>query len=201
MFVLVLQENCVELKSDMAENKNTNSIPSSSTGAIPKSISFDKTAERGDKVNHNFDYLLQYLRSDFYVFLQDVDDEPRNKRGSFFRNIKLPFKSRGRKSTRPGHEDSRVYDSNINSNFKSDNYVIYRSSDSSDYMLRSRKKGDEMVLGTSKRQLNKLFGKLMTVQIIRFRRNLGKVQEKAWWASIVFETGFQGRQGEWSRGG
>jgi hypothetical protein len=103
-----LQENCVELKSDTAENKNTNSIPSSSTGAIPKSISFDKTAERGDKVNRNSKTLAPKLSTYFLIFLQDVDDEPRNKRGSFFRNIKLPFKSRGRKSTRPGHEESRV---------------------------------------------------------------------------------------------
>ena len=47
-----------------------------STGAIPKSISFDKTADRGDKENY--------------------DDENKNKR-SFFRNFKLPFKRGSRK--------------------------------------------------------------------------------------------------------
>lgn len=47
-----------------------------STGAIPKSISFDKTADRGDK--------------------ESYDDENKNKR-SFFRNFKLPFKRGSRK--------------------------------------------------------------------------------------------------------
>ena len=45
-------------------------------GAIPKSISFDKTADRGDKESY-------------------VDDENKNKRTNFFRNFKLPFKRSG----------------------------------------------------------------------------------------------------------
>lgn len=59
----------------------------SSTGAIPKSISFDKTADRGDK-EHCY------------------DDENKNKRG-FFRNFKLPFKRGGRTKDRSiDHPDS-----------------------------------------------------------------------------------------------
>lgn len=61
----------------------------SSTGAIPKSISFDKTADRGDK-EHSY------------------DDENKNKRG-FFRNFKLPFKRGGRtkdRSSAVDHTDS-----------------------------------------------------------------------------------------------
>ena len=52
--------------------------PTSSTGAIPKSISFDKTADRGDKETYT------------------DGDENKNKRG-FFRNFKLPFKRASRK--------------------------------------------------------------------------------------------------------
>lgn len=52
--------------------------PTSSTGAIPKSISFDKTADRGDKETYA------------------DGDENKNKRG-FFRNFKLPFKRANRK--------------------------------------------------------------------------------------------------------
>ncbi|RZF46932.1 hypothetical protein LSTR_LSTR011763 [Laodelphax striatellus] len=53
-------------------------LPSTSTGAIPKSISFDKTAERGDK--------------------ESLDDDGKSKR-SFFR-FKLPFKKpKGRSSS------------------------------------------------------------------------------------------------------
>lgn len=64
----------------------------SSTGAIPKSISFDKTADRGDKENC-------------------YDDENKNKRG-FFRNFKLPFKRGGRtkdRATAVDHTDSGSY--------------------------------------------------------------------------------------------
>ncbi|KAK4017067.1 hypothetical protein OUZ56_032022 [Daphnia magna] len=65
-----------------------------STGAIPKSISFDKTADRGDK-EHCY------------------DDENKNKR-SFFRNFKLPFKRGGRTKDRASaidHTDSVNYSS------------------------------------------------------------------------------------------
>ncbi|XP_059482165.1 GTPase-activating protein and VPS9 domain-containing protein 1 [Neocloeon triangulifer] len=100
----VLQENSVEVRADSSlSNKTTTNIPSSSTGAIPKSISFDKTAERGDR---------------------DQDDEAKNKRGSFFRNIKLPFKSRTRKSTRSSHDDRGNPDNN-------------------DAVFRNRRKGEE----------------------------------------------------------
>lgn len=60
-------------------NASTGSGPTSSTGAIPKSISFDKTAERGDK--------------------DLMDEDSKHKRG-FFRNFKLPFKNRRVKSVR-----------------------------------------------------------------------------------------------------
>ncbi|CAB3384514.1 Hypothetical predicted protein [Cloeon dipterum] len=113
----VLQENSVELRADLsASNKTPTNIPSSSTGAIPKSISFDKTAERGDR---------------------DQDDESKNKRGSFFRNIKLPFKSRGRKSTRASHEEIRG------------------NGDSNDAVFRNRRKGDENNLMDSEEILAK----------------------------------------------
>ncbi|EFX89280.1 hypothetical protein DAPPUDRAFT_303141 [Daphnia pulex] len=65
-----------------------------STGAIPKSISFDKTADRGDKENC-------------------YDDENKNKRG-FFRNFKLPFKRGGRtkdRATAVDHPDNVNYTS------------------------------------------------------------------------------------------
>lgn len=65
----------------------------SSTGAIPKSISFDKTADRGDK--------------------EGYEDENKNKRG-FFRNFKLPFKRGGRTKDRASavdHTDNGSYGS------------------------------------------------------------------------------------------
>ncbi|XP_034234553.1 GTPase-activating protein and VPS9 domain-containing protein 1 [Thrips palmi] len=57
------------------------------TGAIPKSISFDKTAERGDK--------------------ELLDDDQKHKRG-FFKHLKLTFKNRQRKTlNRSGDDMSR----------------------------------------------------------------------------------------------
>ncbi|XP_063231797.1 GTPase-activating protein and VPS9 domain-containing protein 1 isoform X2 [Bacillus rossius redtenbacheri] len=69
------------------------SLQASATGAIPKSISFDKTAEKGDK--------------------DLLDDDQKHKR-SFFRNFKLPFKSRRVKSLR-GVDDinARCYESGL----------------------------------------------------------------------------------------
>ncbi len=72
----------------------SNAGQQASTGAIPKSISFDKTADRGDKENC-------------------YDDENKNKRG-FFRNFKLPFKRGGRTKDRPtavDHPDNVNYTS------------------------------------------------------------------------------------------
>ena len=71
-----------------------------STGA--KSISFDKTADRGDKENC-------------------YDDENRNKRG-FFRNFKLPFKRGGRTKDR-----SSAIDHAHNVNYSSYNRSLRRS--------------------------------------------------------------------------
>ena len=73
-----------------------------STGAIPKSISFDKIADRGDKENC-------------------YDDENRNKRG-FFRNFKLPFKRGGRTKDR-----SSAIDHAHNVNYSSYNRFLRRS--------------------------------------------------------------------------
>lgn len=63
------------------------SKPSASTGAIPKSISFDMTAERGDK--------------------ELLDDDQKNKR-SFFGKLKLSLRSRRGKAIRG--TDDRCYD-------------------------------------------------------------------------------------------
>lgn len=59
--------------------RNPSSIkPSTSTGAIPKSISFDMTAEKGDK---------------------DMDEEKKNSRG-FFGKLRMGFRNRRGKSLR-----------------------------------------------------------------------------------------------------
>jgi len=63
------------------------SKPNASTGAIPKSISFDMTAERGDK--------------------ESLDDDQKNKRG-FFGKLKLSLRSRRGKAIRG--TDDRCYD-------------------------------------------------------------------------------------------
>lgn len=63
--------------------------PSTSTGAIPKSISFDMTAERGDK--------------------ELLDDDQKNKRG-FFGKLKMSLKNRRGKSLRGADDLSRCYD-------------------------------------------------------------------------------------------
>lgn len=68
-----------------------NQVQPSSTGAIPKSISFDKTADRGDK------------------------DQPDKQRG-FFRSFKLPFKRGGRTKDRVSvdHVDNVNTYANVN---------------------------------------------------------------------------------------
>ncbi|KAM0728580.1 GTPase-activating protein and VPS9 domain-containing protein 1 [Formica fusca] len=63
------------------------SKPNASTGAIPKSISFDMTAERGDK--------------------ELLDDDQKNKRG-FFGKLKLSLRNRRGKAIRG--TDERCYD-------------------------------------------------------------------------------------------
>ncbi|KAK2576023.1 hypothetical protein KPH14_007375 [Odynerus spinipes] len=62
--------------------------PTASTGAIPKSISFDKTAERGDK--------------------ELLDDDQKNKRG-FFGKLKMSLRNRRGKVIR-GTDELRCYD-------------------------------------------------------------------------------------------
>ncbi|CAB0031530.1 unnamed protein product [Trichogramma brassicae] len=63
--------------------------PKPSTGAIPKSISFDMTAERGDK--------------------EMLDDDQKSKRGGFFGKL-MSFKNRRGKSLRGPDEMTRCYD-------------------------------------------------------------------------------------------
>lgn len=63
--------------------------PTASSGAIPKSISFDMTAERGDK---------EYL-----------DDEQKNKR-SFFGKLKMSLRNRRGKAIRGNEDIGRCYD-------------------------------------------------------------------------------------------
>ncbi|XP_015600361.1 GTPase-activating protein and VPS9 domain-containing protein 1 isoform X3 [Cephus cinctus] len=65
------------------------SKPTTSTGAIPKSISFDMTAERGDK--------------------ELLDDDQKNKRG-FFVKLKMTLRNRRGKSVRGADDLSRCYD-------------------------------------------------------------------------------------------
>ncbi|XP_033227479.1 GTPase-activating protein and VPS9 domain-containing protein 1 isoform X2 [Belonocnema kinseyi] len=74
--------------SDCQVNSSS-SKPSPSTGAIPKSISFDMTAERGDK--------------------ELLDDDQKNKRG-FFCKLKMSLKNRRGKSFRGTDDLNRCYD-------------------------------------------------------------------------------------------
>lgn len=69
--------------------KNPSAIkPLSSTGAIPKSISFDMTAEKGDK---------------------DYDEEKKNNRG-FFGKLRMGFRNRRGKALRPMDEMGGRYE-------------------------------------------------------------------------------------------
>lgn len=73
---------------DVIDGSSPNfSKPNASTGAIPKSISFDMTAERGDK--------------------ELLDDDQKNKRG-FFGKLKLSLRNRRGKAIRG--TDERCYD-------------------------------------------------------------------------------------------
>lgn len=69
-----------------ATTLNRNLKPSASTGAIPKSISFDMSADKGDK----------YL-----------DDDQRSKRGGFFGKLRMGFRNRRGKSFR-NQDDFRL---------------------------------------------------------------------------------------------
>lgn len=86
----VLSPTNVQLSPVIAQHKNAvnNTIikPSTSTGAIPKSISFDMTAEKGDK---------------------ELDDEKKNNRG-FFGKLRMGFRNRRGKSLRG--DDLNRYD-------------------------------------------------------------------------------------------
>ncbi|KAK0172061.1 hypothetical protein PV328_005429 [Microctonus aethiopoides] len=70
-------------------SSNNISKPSISTGAIPKSISFDMTAARGDR--------------------EFLDDDQKNKRG-FFSKFKMSLRNRRGKSPRGGDDIGRCYD-------------------------------------------------------------------------------------------
>lgn len=76
--------------SDVTDNTSpVFSKPNSSTGAIPKSISFDVSAERGDK--------------------EMLDDDQKGKRG-FFGKLKLSLRNRRGKSLRGLDDMNRCYD-------------------------------------------------------------------------------------------
>ncbi|KAK6641198.1 hypothetical protein RUM44_012907 [Polyplax serrata] len=82
--------------------RNVEKIPSA-TGAIPKSISFDKTAERGDK---------EYL------------DEEQKQRKGFFRNLKMSFKNRKIKHFKG--DDLGRFDENMPSGSGGESYGVKR---------------------------------------------------------------------------
>ncbi|CAL8143674.1 unnamed protein product [Orchesella dallaii] len=75
----------------VAGSSNTLLAPGSSnrSGAIPKTISFDKTAERGDRENWD-------------------EENGRNSTKRFFRNFRLPFRGRNRKPNSRGVEDRLI---------------------------------------------------------------------------------------------
>ncbi|XP_034936042.1 receptor-mediated endocytosis protein 6 homolog [Chelonus insularis] len=77
--------------NDVTDNRNNIPKPSISTGAIPKSISFDMTATRGDK--------------------ELLDEDQKNKRG-FFSKFKMSLRNRRGKSPR-GTDEQRFYDRDV----------------------------------------------------------------------------------------
>jgi hypothetical protein len=98
---LIMQNGSVVMEGNISLMK-----PSTATGAIPKSISFDKTAERGDKVSiiQLIETLIlfveNFVRSLYLTLLKESLDDDVKQKKSFFRNFKLPFKSRRGKSFR-----------------------------------------------------------------------------------------------------
>lgn len=91
----------------MDERTSTKEVTPKATGAIPRSISFDKTAERGDK---------------------DLDDDSKHKRGSFFQKFRLPFKNRRGKGFRGGIEETSIcnFDGNTTAIIEGENLVRVR---------------------------------------------------------------------------
>lgn len=79
-------ENCCDAIDGDA---NDPPKPTASSGAIPKSISFDMTAERGDK--------------------ELLDDDQKNKR-SFFGKLKMSLRNRRGKTIRGTEDIGRCYD-------------------------------------------------------------------------------------------
>jgi hypothetical protein len=101
-----------------------------STGAIPKSISFDKTADRGDKENC-------------------YDDENKNKRG-FFRNFKLPFKRGGRTKDRasavdhPDNVNYASYNRSLRRSASEEARTALATESSDDILAKYRSKGSNL---------------------------------------------------------
>lgn len=101
-----------------------------STGAIPKSISFDKTADRGDKENC-------------------YDDENKNKRG-FFRNFKLPFKRGGRTKDRasavdhPDNVNYASYNRSLRRSASEEARTAIATESSDDILAKYRSKGSNL---------------------------------------------------------
>ncbi|XP_017887032.1 GTPase-activating protein and VPS9 domain-containing protein 1 isoform X2 [Ceratina calcarata] len=81
----------VSLENENCDVTNDNLKPTASSGAIPKSISFDMTAERGDK--------------------ELLDDDQKNKR-SFFGKLKMSLRNR-RRTVRGTEDIARCYDRDI----------------------------------------------------------------------------------------
>lgn len=82
--------NLVNGSSDVTDGAGSDSVkPTAYTGAIPKSITFDVPAERGDK--------------------ELLDDDQKNKR-SFFGKLKMSLKNRRGKTIRGTDDITRCYD-------------------------------------------------------------------------------------------
>lgn len=111
--------------------RNVEKIPSA-TGAIPKSISFDKTAERGDKVALQIPSALQWIETVrikkyykiYFMFSQEYLDEEQKQRKGFFRNLKMSFKNRKIKHFKG--DDLGRFDENMPSGSGGESYGVKR---------------------------------------------------------------------------
>ncbi|GAB6021964.1 hypothetical protein CHUAL_006124 [Chamberlinius hualienensis] len=89
-------DNRVEINTtDATVDVGSTLVPTASSGAIPKSISFDKTAEKGDKDSND-------------------SEDSKNKKG-FFKNFKISLK-------RPSRRTNRYQEDKIVNHHKEDSY-------------------------------------------------------------------------------
>ncbi|KAL3278746.1 hypothetical protein HHI36_016274 [Cryptolaemus montrouzieri] len=103
--------NMISKKSVVSNSRTVKS--SSSTGAIPKSISFDISADKGDKY---------------------ADEDHRNKRGSFFGKLRMGFRTRRGKSFR-NSDDLRLGNENDCLKAQVNHIKMENNLDSSDQIL------------------------------------------------------------------